>query len=84
MGYRVYKCDECDALLSADGGAFLAHKKTKHNSHGYCRSKVVAVITDRKRKYEFRDVPQEKREEWTRVNGKLELQEENEYVYVIG
>ena len=44
----------------------------------------MAVITDRKRKYGFRDVPQEKREEWIRVNGKLELQEENEYVYVIG
>jgi len=84
MGYKVYKCDECDVLLLADGGAFLAHKKTKHNSRGYGRSKVVAVIRDRKRKYEFRDVPQEKREEWIKANGKREPQKEHGYIFVIG
>ena len=84
MGYKVHKCDECGAVLLADGGAFLAHKKTKHNSRGYGGSKVVAVITDRERKYEFRDVPQEKREEWIKANGKLKPQKEHEYVFVIG
>ncbi len=83
MVYRIYKCDECDALILSDGGAFLAHKKTKHNSRGYGRSKVVAVITSRERKYEFRDVPQEKREEWIKANGKLKRHKEQEYVYVI-
>ncbi len=83
MGYKVYRCDECGALLLADGGAFLAHKKTKHNSRGYGGSKVVVVITDRERKYEFRDVPQEKREEWIKANGKLKPQKEHEYVFVI-
>jgi hypothetical protein len=83
MGYSVYRCDECDALLLADGGAFLAHKKTKHNSRGYGRSKVVAVIENREKKYEFRDVPQEKREGWIKTNGILKPMKECKKAYVI-
>jgi len=84
MGYLVYRCDECGALILSDGGAFLAHKKTKHNSHGYGRSKVFAVIEDREKKYEFRDISQEKREKWIEANGKLKPYKEHEYVYLIG
>jgi len=69
MGYSVYRCDECGALLLADGGAFLAHKKRKHGSSGYGGSKVVAVILSREKKYEFRDVPQEERWKWVKTNG---------------
>jgi len=83
MGYSVYTCDECGAILLADGGAFLAHKKTKHNSRGYGRSMVVAVIENREKKYEFRDVPQEKREEWIKTNGILKPMKERKGVYVI-
>jgi len=83
MGYLVYKCDECGMLLLADGGAFLAHKKTKHDSPGYGRSKLVAVIADREKKHEFRDVPQAKRERWIKANGKLKPHKDREYVYVI-
>ena len=89
MGYLVYRCDECGALLLADSGAFLAHKKTKHDSRGYGGSKVVAMIARRERKYEFRDVPQEERWEWIKTNGVLKLpgtdksEKEREYVYVI-
>lgn len=83
MGYSVYKCDECGKLILADGGAFLAHKKTKHNSRGYGNSKVVAIITNRKRKYEFRDVPQEEREQWIKTNGVLDSSRTNENIYVI-
>lgn len=69
MGYSVYRCDECGALLLADGGAFLAHKKRKHGSRGYGGSEVVAVILSRGRKYEFRDVPQEEKWKWIKTNG---------------
>jgi hypothetical protein len=57
MGYSVYKCDECGKLILADGGAFLAHKKSKQNSPGYGKSKVVAIIPYKEKKYEFRDIP---------------------------
>jgi hypothetical protein len=83
MGYKVYKCDECGFLILSDGGAFLAHKKTKHNLSGYGKSKVVAIIENREKKYEFRDVPQEKREEWIKTNGKLKPHKEQEQVYMI-
>lgn len=84
MGYSVYRCDECGALLLADGGAFLAHKKRKHGSRGYGGSKVVAVILNRERKYEFRDVPQEERWEWIEANGVPEpLGSDKPVVYVI-
>lgn len=71
MGFVVYRCDECGKLILADGGAFLAHKKMQHDSRGYGKSMAVAVIESRERKYEFRDVPQEKRERWIKANGKL-------------
>ena len=83
MGYLVYKCDECGKLILSDGGAFLAHKKSKHNSSGYGKSKVVAIILDKEKKYEFRDIPQEKREEWIKTNGVPKLLKENNHVYVI-
>lgn len=89
MGYLVYKCDECGFLILADGGSFLAHKKTKHNSQGYGKSKLMAVIGSRERKYEFRDVPQEKREEWIKANGTLRPQASNsekgksDHIYVV-
>jgi len=85
MGYRVYKCDECGALILADGGAFLAHRKTKHNNRGYGKSKVVAIIADREKKYEFRDVAQEKREEWIKANGELkpQIKKSVAHIYVI-
>lgn len=83
MGYRVFRCDECGALILADGGAFLAHKRTKHGSRGYGRSKVVAIIADREKKYEFRDIQQEKREEWIKANGVPKPLKERQYVYVI-
>lgn len=83
MGYRVFRCDECGALILADGGAFLAHKRTRHRSRGYGRSKVVAIIADREKKYEFRDIQQEKREEWIKANGVLKPLKERQYVYVI-
>ena len=57
MGYSVYKCDECGKLILADGGAFLSHKKSKQNSPGYGKSKVVAIIPYKEKKYEFRDIP---------------------------
>lgn len=71
MGYLVYKCDECCKLLLSDGEAFLAHKKTKHDIRGYGESKVIAVIEDGEKKYEFRDTPQEKRLEWIKTNGAM-------------
>jgi len=71
VGYWVFKCDECGAILLADGGAFLAHRKTKHNRRGYGRSKAVAIIAGRDKKYQFRDVPQKKRDEWIKANGVL-------------
>ncbi len=90
MGYYIYRCDECGLLILVDGGAFLAHKKTKHNSRGYGRSKVVAIINGREKKYEFRDAPQDKRMEWIKANGVLKplklkslSREEDTYVYTI-
>lgn len=83
MGYSVCKCDEFGKLILADGGAFLAHKRTKHNSQGYGKSKIVAIILDKEKKHEFRDIPQEKREEWIKTNGVLKLLKENNHVYVI-
>ncbi|MFB0569607.1 MAG: hypothetical protein ACETV0_08365 [Nitrososphaeria archaeon] len=71
MEYWVFKCDECGAIMLADGGAFLAHRKTKHNRRGYGRSKAVAIIAGREKKYQFRDVPQKKRDEWIKANGVL-------------
>jgi len=71
MGYWVFKCDECGAIILADGGAFLAHRKTKHNRRGYGGSKAVAIIANREKKYRFRDVPQKKRDEWIKTNGVL-------------
>jgi hypothetical protein len=71
MGFVVYRCDECGKLILADGGAFLAHKKMQHGSRGYGKSEPVAVIEGRERKYEFRDVPQDEREQWIKANGKL-------------
>lgn len=82
MGYLVYKCDECGAVILADGGAFLAHKKKRHNSRGYGRSKIVAIIRGRERKYEFRDVAPEERERWIEANGvpkSLEAKSEREH-----
>jgi hypothetical protein len=69
MGFVVYRCDECGKLILADGGAFLAHKKMQHGSRGYGKSEPMAVIESRERKYEFRDVPQDKRERWIKANG---------------
>lgn len=71
MGFVVYRCDECGKLILADGGAFLAHKKMRHGSRGYGKSKPLAVIESREKKYEFRDVPQHERERWIKANGKL-------------
>ena len=71
MGYLVYRCEECGKFLLSDGGSFLAHRKAQHNKQGYGISKVVAVIESREKKYEFRDVPKEKREEWIKNNGTL-------------
>lgn len=71
MGYLVYMCEECGKLLLSEGGSFLAHRKMQHNKQGYGESKVVAVIESREKKYEFRDVPKEQREEWIKNNGTL-------------
>jgi hypothetical protein len=71
MGYLVYRCEECGKFLLSDGGSFLAHRKVHHNKQGYGKSKVVAVIERRDKKYEFRDIPKEQREEWIKNNGTL-------------
>jgi len=83
MGYTVYECYECGALILSDGGAFLAHKKTRHNSRGYGKSNVLAVIQSREKKYEFRDIPQEKRMEWIKANGVLAPSRDKKQVYMI-
>jgi hypothetical protein len=71
MGFVVYRCEICGKFILADGGAFLAHRKMQHSSRGYGESELVAVIGSRERKYEFRDVPQEQREQWIKTNGTL-------------
>ena len=71
MGYLVYRCEECGKFLLSDGGSFLAHKKMQHNKPGYGKSKVVAIIESREKKYDFRDTPQEQREKWIKDNRML-------------
>ena len=86
MGYLVYRCEECSKFLLSDGGSFLAHKKMQHHKSSYGKSKVVAIIESREKKYEFRNTPQEQREKWIKDNGILKhkkLKESDIEVYVI-
>ena len=63
IGYQVYKCDECTrGLILADGGSFWDTEKTKHNSRGYGKSKVVVVIADRERKNKNSEMFHKRRE----------------------
>ncbi len=87
MGYLVYKCEECGRFLLSDGGSFLAHKKMQHQKSSYGKSKVVAIIESREKKYEFRDIPHDQREKWVKDNGTVKHKKVkglDTEVYVIG